>query len=102
LPATAVEAAASVNLLLPVPGEGMPVGAKVAVTPFGSPLTLNATADLNPFKAAVVSVTAADLLAATVGVVLLGVSVKVGASTVNARRRIRVSPAPLPLIVSVE
>lgn len=49
----ALEAAERVRVLLPVPGEAMALGAKVAVTPFGNALSESATADLNPFSAVV-------------------------------------------------
>jgi hypothetical protein len=65
VPAAAVEAAANVKVLLPLPGEVILVGAKVAVTPVGSPLMDNVTAALNPFTRAVVNVMGIDPPGAT-------------------------------------
>jgi len=39
MPGTAVEAVESVNVLVPLPGAGMLVLAKLPVTPAGSPVT---------------------------------------------------------------
>ena len=50
----------NVKVLLPLPGAAMLVGAKVAVSPFGSPLTHNAMAELNPFRPVVVRVILVD------------------------------------------
>jgi hypothetical protein len=47
-PGAVEEAAASVNVLVPVPGVAMLAGTKLAVTPFGSPLTDSSTCDWNP------------------------------------------------------
>ena len=77
VPAAAVEAADSVKMLLPLPGAAMLVGAKLAVTPIGDPLTDNVIAELNPVPFAVVKVIGNDPPGATVALVALGVSVKV-------------------------
>jgi hypothetical protein len=77
-PAAVAEAAASVNVLLPLPGAAMLAGAKLAVTPVGSPLTDNTTADWNPFSAAVDSLIGVEPPAVTVALVVLDVSVKLG------------------------
>jgi hypothetical protein len=53
-PGAAVEPAASVKTLLPLPGAAMLVGAKLAVTPLGAPLTDRVMAELNPDPLAVV------------------------------------------------
>ncbi len=100
IPAPVPEATLKVSLLVPLPGEAMLVGAKLAVTPFGSPLTDNVTADLNPFTTAVDSVIAAEPPGATLAFVALGVSVKVDATTVSVSGRVRVKPPPVPLIVT--
>jgi len=43
-------------VLLPLPGAAMLVGARLAVTPLGSPLTDRAMAELNPLPLVVVKV----------------------------------------------
>ena len=43
------EATERVSVLLPVPGEAILVGEKLAVTPEGSPVADKDIADLNPF-----------------------------------------------------
>ena len=50
-------AADNFRVLLPVPGAAMSVGVKLAVIPFGTPLTDSAMADLNPFTLAVDTMT---------------------------------------------
>lgn len=82
LPTTAVDAAFSVRVLLPLP-EAMLVGANVAVTPFGSPVTVSATADRNPFTGAAVTVTVPDAPRVTIAVALPTASVKLGTITVK-------------------
>lgn len=101
-PAAAVTAAVSVTVLVPFPGDAMLVGEKLAVTPAGKPLAESEIADLNPFTAAVVTVSLLGVPAVTVPLVALGVSVKVGATTVAAIDVLLPSPPPLPLIVIVE
>ena len=83
--AAAVEAAASVKVLVPLPGAAMLVGAKLAVTPLGRPLIDNATAELNPFTKAVVRVMCVEALRAKLTLVVEGVSVKPGVNTVRLR-----------------
>jgi hypothetical protein len=100
VPAAVPEAAASVSLLLPLPGDAMLAGAKLAVTPFGSPLIESVTADLNPFCAAVVRVIAVELSVAMVALVALGVNVKLGAVTVSVSEIVRVRFPPVALMVS--
>ena len=96
------KAAARVNVLLPLPGAAMLVGERPAVTPLGSPLTDNATADLNPLNAAVVSVMGAVPPVEAVTVEALGASVKLGAPvTISASGAVRVSPPPVPVTVMV-
>jgi hypothetical protein len=101
-PATALEAAFSVSPLLPLPGEAMLAGAKVGVTPFGNPVKDNAIADLNPFSAAAETAIDVPLPVATVALVALVVSVKLGVTTVTEMRAVLVSPPPVPVIVTVE
>jgi len=78
MPGNVPEAAASVKVLTPLPGAVMLAGVKGAVTPCGNPLTDNATADWNPYSAAVDSLTVVEPPGATSVLVALGVSVKVG------------------------
>lgn len=91
--------AASVSVLLPLPGAAMLVGAKLAVTPEGSPLTDSATDELNPFNAAVETVTRAEPPAVTVALVALGVSVKLGTATVRLNGEVLVTPPPVAVTV---
>jgi hypothetical protein len=53
VPTVVPEATDNFRMLLPLPGGAMLVGAKLAVTPLGSPLTDNSTAELNPYNPAV-------------------------------------------------
>ncbi len=80
-----VEAAASLSVLLPLPGAARLEGAKVAVIPTGAPLTDSAIAELNPFTRAVVKVICAEPPRATVALVVLGDSVNPGVNTVRLR-----------------
>ena len=84
VPAAAVEAADSVKMLLPLPGAAMLVGAKLAVTPIGDPLTDNVIAELNPGPFAVVKVIVPDPPGAILALVAFGDSVKLG-KTVRLR-----------------
>ena len=88
------DAAASVNVLLPLPGDAILVGANVAVTPLGKPLTDNATCEWNPFNTAVDSVIGVEPPGATVTLVALGVSVKVGVNTDTLSIWVIVTPPP--------
>ena len=76
-------AAESVNVLVPEPGDAIVVGAKVAVTPLGVPVTDNAMPDLNPFSTRVVTVIRTAPDAARLVLVGLTVSVKVGVKIVR-------------------
>src|SRR5271154_6745954 len=78
VPATVVEATASVNTDVPEPGAAMEVGLKVAVTPVGIPAAVNATAELNPPETVVVIVEAPLLPAVTETEVGEAASVKAG------------------------
>src|SRR5579862_2327465 len=80
----------------------MEPGAKVAVTPLGSPLTESATAELNPFTLAVVKVMGIDPPGATLAVVALEVSVMVGAGTVRLRFKVAMKFPAFAVIVRVE
>ena len=100
-PTTAVELAVNVNVLCPEPGAATLVGAKVAVTPLGSPLADKAMAELNPVPAAVVTVMAVDAARATLAVVALNESVKVPV-TVRLRVCVLVTPPPVAVTVNAE
>jgi hypothetical protein len=67
------------KVLLPLPGEAMLVGEKVAVTPEGSPLIDKATTELNPFAPAVVKAIVVEAPGAMLALVALVESVKPGA-----------------------
>ena len=92
-------AAASVSELLPLPGAAMLARENVAVTPVGRPLTDNATAELNPFSVAVVSVTGMEPPPATVALVAPVVRVKLGATTVRPSGTVFVTPPPVAVTV---
>ena len=79
------EAVDTVRVVLPVPGNGMVEGERLAVTPLGAPLTDNAIAELNRYRAAVDSTICVDLPDTTLALVEFGVtvSVKVGDKTVR-------------------
>jgi len=86
LPVEADEAAARVKVLEPLPGEAMLVGANVPVTPDGRPLTDNVTAELKPLAPVVVTVMGVEAPAATLGLLALAESVRLGAAeTVRVR-----------------
>ncbi len=100
-PAVAVELADNFRVLLPLPGAAMLVGAKLAVTPAGSPLADNAIPELNPFPPAVVKVIETDPPRATLAVVTLDDNVKLPI-TVRLRVRVLVTPPPTAVTVRVE
>jgi hypothetical protein len=103
LPAvTALAAPVKVSVLLPLPGDAMLVGENTAVTPFGNPLIVSATAALKPLCPAVVKVRVAGVPAVSVLAVALGVSVKVGVVTVSATVAVCATPPLVPVIVMVE
>lgn len=81
-PVEADNAAARVRVLEPLPGEAMLVGANVPVTPDGSPLTDNATTELNPFPPAVVIVIGVEEPATTLALLELAERVKLGAGEI--------------------
>ena len=95
MPEVAPVASVRVNVLLPLPGAAMLVGEKPAVTLFGRPLTDSVTAELNPLMVAVVSVILAGALTATLALVALDVSVKLGTTTVRLRGAVFVTPPPV-------
>jgi hypothetical protein len=101
-PASALEDALIVNVLVPLPGEAIVAGTRVAVTPFGCPLTESEIADLNPPSAAADTVIAVELPAVTDALAALSVSVKFGATTATDSAAVRVRPPPVPVIVTVD
>lgn len=103
LPAvTAPAAPVKVNMLLPLPGDAMLAGENAAVTPFGNPVTVRATAALKLLCPAVVKVRVAGVPAVSVLEVALGVSVKLGVVTVSAIVAVCATPPLVPVIVMVE
>jgi hypothetical protein len=92
----------TVSVLLPLPGAAMLAGANFAVAPFGSPPTARLIADLNPFIALAFNVNVVALPLVTVALAGLAVNAKVGITTVTAIDAVRVSPPPMPVIVTVE
>lgn len=87
-------------MLVPLPGTEMLAGAKLAVTPLGAPLTDNATADWNPFSTAVNSLIEVEPACATVALVALGVSEKLGGGN-NVRLSGCTFVMPPPVAVTV-
>lgn len=102
VPAVAAEDVASVKALEPLPGAGMLAGAKLAVTPLGSPLIDNATAELNPFAKVVVSLIWVEPLGATLTLVALVVRVKPGVGTPKLTVCVMVIPPPTAETVKLE
>jgi hypothetical protein len=99
----AVLEAASVNAVL-VPVVDVEVGLKVAVTPLGKPLALNATLLANPPVRETVTVLAPLAPRLIVRFAGLAESVKsgvAGALTVRPIVAVRVIPPPVPVIVTV-
>jgi hypothetical protein len=101
-PGAVPEAAASVKVLVPLPGDAMLVREKLAVTPLGSPLTDNATAELNPVPAVVVNVMGVEAPGATLALEALDASVKVGGNTVRLMVLVFVTPPPVAVTVRVQ
>jgi hypothetical protein len=109
VPAAAPEATETVNVLLPLPAE-MVADEKLAVTPVGSPLTDNATAELNPFKLATVRTKDVELPTFTLAPMGFGISVKLWAETVTLNSSARLlfqlltkrnaSTEPSPVVIS--
>ncbi len=91
-----------VSVLLPLPGDAMLAGENAAVTPFGNPLIVRATAALKPVCAAVVKVRVEGVPAVSVLDVAFGVSVKLGAVMVSAIVAVCETPPLVPVIVMVE
>ena len=88
-------------MALPLPGDAVLAGAKLAVTPFGIPLTVNPTAAANPFAAAVVTVIGINPPRATTAFVPPSASVKLGPMTVRLSVCVLLIPPPEPDTVSV-
>ena len=78
---TALAAPVKVSVLLPLPGDAMLAGENTAVTPFGNPVIVRATAALKPLCPAVVNVRVAGVPAVSVLAAALGVSVNEGTAT---------------------
>jgi hypothetical protein len=100
--AAAVEVDVSVKVLVPLPGAAMLAGAKLAVTPLGSPLIEIATAELNPFANMVVRVMWVEPPRATLTLVALVVKVMPGVGTFKLTACVLVIPPPAADTVKVE
>ena len=98
VPAAAPEATETVKVLELWPGAIL-AGAKLAVTPAGSPLIDKATVELNPFNAETATTNVVELPTATLTPVGFEVSAKLGAATVTLKARARVNPPPVPVTV---
>jgi hypothetical protein len=96
VPVTVVEATAMVMVEVPEPGAVMGVGLKLTVTPVGWPFADKATAELKPFKTAVVIVDVPLLPCTTETELGEGERVKVGAGGVPTSALIRPEPFGLP------
>lgn len=100
--AGALGVATRVSVVEPPPGAAMPAGAKLAVTPLGSPLIENVIAALNPFANTVVSTIRVDPPRTKLTPAALAARVKPGAGTVKLMACVRVIPPPAADTVSVE
>ena len=78
VPAAAPEPTVMRRILVPVPGEAILAGARVALTPLGSPLTDNVIPGENPLPAVVVTVIETDPPLATLALAAFVARVKLG------------------------
>jgi hypothetical protein len=101
-PGAAVEAAVSVNLLLPLPGAARLAGAKLAVTPLGSPVAEKAIGALKPPEGVVVIVTGIDPPGVRLMPAAPRVTAKLGVTTVRVRGCVLVSPPPVAVMMRVD
>jgi hypothetical protein len=102
VPAAAEDAADSVKVLLPLPGDAMLAGAKLDVTPAGRPLMDRATAELKLLTGAVVKVMDVVAPAVTLALFALGVRVKLeDAEIVRLKVTVLVAPPPTAAGVTV-
>jgi len=100
LPTAALEAVFRVSVELPLPGEAMLAGEKLAVTPRGSPVTERETPVLKLFCPAVLRVAVVELPTTTLAEVALAEKAKLGGgSTVRLSVTVFVTPAALAVIV---
>lgn len=100
LPTGALALALRVRTLVPEPGAARLEGAKLAVTPLGRPLALNATAELNAEAPLTVRVTVAADPCVMLTEAALSVKVKTGRGvTVNGSAMLWVTPPPFAVIV---
>jgi hypothetical protein len=97
VPSTATEVAVRVNTLLPLPGIGIVLGEKLAVTPAGKPLADKATVAIKPPCTAVVRLTVVVPPVAKVGFVVLAAKAK--PHTPMLRIVVLVAPPPVAVIV---
>jgi hypothetical protein len=87
-------------VLVPVPGDAILVGAKLAVTPAGNEFADNATCDWNPFHTVVDSWIEAEPPGARVALAALGVRVKLGGGKiVRLTGCVFVTPPPVAVTV---
>lgn len=86
-------------MLLPVPGDAMLDGEKVAVTPFGNPLTDSRIDDLKPLMPAVDTESGIEPPVVKTASVAPGVSEKLGVATVIASGWVSVIPPPTDFTV---
>lgn len=97
-----VEATARLNVEVPEPGAAIDAGLKLAVTPVGAPLAVNAIAELKPPETAVVMVELPLLPCATETEVGEEEIVKAGTGaevTTNETDAVCVMLSPVPVIV---
>jgi hypothetical protein len=95
LPVEVPDPLVNVSVDDPLPGEAKFAALKLPVIPLGSPDTENATEDLNPPKAAVVTFTVPFAVELTVTLVALGVTEKPGTFTVKVCFCVTPPPAAL-------
>jgi hypothetical protein len=89
----------SVNMLLALPGAGIAIGEKLAVTPLGSPATDNARAEANPLAITVPSVILDAASGDTAALATFAAKVKLGTTTVRFRAKVLVTPPPVAVTV---
>jgi hypothetical protein len=103
VPVVAVLDAENVTVPVPAPGAAIVAGAKLAVTPDGSPAAERVTAELNPPDGVTVRATGTVPLRTMLAVDGAAASARtgVGAVTVSATVAVFVTPPPVPVIVTV-
>ena len=95
-----VDAALSVSVLLPVPGDAIEAGEKVAVTPFGNPLMENRIDAPKPLVPTAYTEIGSEPPRGTVTLVPPRERLKLGPMTVSVTVKVLEIPPPEPVIVN--